>query len=154
MLTGPIFKYLSGALGIGVFVLAIYVLILRGTVADLEEDKANLTAWQDNAVTAVQTASGNSETTKDTAIVQINELGTSLVTLTDAIEDQNEAIDQLAWEREQAIHLANVERQRRLTAVREARERIEDFEARALVPAEDTEMAVREAQDQAFEGGH
>ena len=66
--------------------------------AKVRAQRDGLVTWQSDAVKAVAEASDNPDTTKDTAIGQVRELGHAYRASLDAIEDQNRTIDDMARE--------------------------------------------------------
>lgn len=151
-------RVLGGLLGGSLILAGILGLILAFKVRELNSAKEviqGLTEWQAEMVTTVRLAAGNPDVSKETAKGQVQQLGYDLIELTSTIENQNEAIDQLAATTQQAMKRAQEEKRRRAQAIARAEQLEAKLERQALysVPIDEMETRVREVQDQLYEAG-
>lgn len=131
----------------------IYIGIMHWRLSSVTDERDDLKEWQQETVLVIQDESGNPEVTPGTAKEQIRAMGRSLANLSDALDDQNAAVRDLARQRDEAIRRRQEEADRRAVAVANARELVKRMEARAATPAEDSDAAIREMQDEAYEEG-
>lgn len=127
----------------------------RATLADVKEDLQAAKDWQLEVISAVAVAADNPKVDGKTAIAQIQELGHTRVNLTNAIEDQNEAIVMIEQQSADALAIAEKAQKQRAAATRKAEALAAELRDRARVaaPADDMEAAVRKTQDELYEAG-
>lgn len=114
-----------------------------------------LEGWQGGMVTAIRLASGNDQVTKDTAQAQVQAMGTSLITLHNALKTSNDAVDRLAEDKRRADEAAAREGKLRAAAIATAERLQKQLNQRAQAPVSPDEMEaeVRRAQDAQYEAG-
>lgn len=140
------------AVCIGLSVLAFFLWIQNG---NLDRTVKQLQNWQNDMVTTVRLASGNSKVSKETARAQVQGMGNSLVVMHNAVKTQNEAITKLAAEKAEAEATAKREAAARADAIRTAKQLAKQLGEEALtpVPAQEMEQEIRRVQDLAYEAG-
>jgi len=106
-------------------------------------------------VQSIGLASGNQAVTAETAQAQVQAMGTSLVTLHNALRTSNDAVDRLAEETRRAREAAAREATARAAAIATAERLRVQLQERALTPVDPSEMEaeVRRAQDATYEAG-
>ncbi len=150
-----LFSALTSKIFGGLFLLSALTLgpgliVTRYRLAEARETVTALEQWQDDIVIAVRLAA-DAPTTKDTAAAQITALGNARRDLTAAIAAQNAAVEAIRAESDAALAVAEQARKDRAAAVR--RTEALAAELRRRPPAEDTDAAVRQSQDELYEAG-
>lgn len=127
----------------------------RGELADARATIADLLDWQMEMVDAVRLASNNPDVDETTAKAQVQELGIIRLELTNAIDNQNAAIEAMEAQTAAAMRAADEAERRRRSAVRKAERLKTELANRAMNPVAPAKMeqAVRDAQDILFEEG-
>lgn len=128
---------------------------LEDKLADARETIASLLDWQTEMVDAVRLASDNPDVDSTTAKAQVQELGTIRLELTNAVEMQNAALDEMERQSAEAFRLAQEAERKRRAVLRRNEQLQAELRAKARVPAPaaDMERAVRRTQDELFEEG-
>jgi len=129
--------------------------ITRGKLIDARETIAGLRSWQSELVDAIRLAAENPDVDSKTAKAQVQSLGYVRIKLTSAIKSQNEAIDALQEQSEQAMAAAREAERKRRAAVQQSKALQAELRRRAgfPVPADQLEAEIRRSQDQVYEAG-
>lgn len=147
--------FIALGLGLALVLAGFHIRTLNAKLEDARETIAALLDWQTGIVDAVRIASNNPDVDSTTAAAQVQELGIIRIELKNAVERQNEALDEMDRQSREAMRIAEQAERRRRQATAKADELRRKLEARAQIPApaERMEQAVRDAQDAAFREG-
>lgn len=126
-----------------------------GELNSAKEVIQRLEGWQGGMVQTIRLATGNDKVTEKTAQAQVQAMGTSLVTLHNALKTSNDAVDRLAEDKRRAEEAAAREAKARAAAIAQAEKLSKELKARAgaPVPVDQMEAEVRRAQDTLYEAG-
>lgn len=151
-------KVLGGALAGALVFSGVQTARLSWKTSELNSAKEviqGLTTWQGEMVTTIRLASGSPGTTKNTAKAQVQAMGTSLVTLHNALKTSNDAVDRLAEDKRRAEAVAAREAKARAAAIAAADKLKKELRDRAQAPVapDQMEAEVRRTQDALYEAG-
>jgi cysteinyl-tRNA synthetase len=151
-------KVLGGALAGALILSGVQTARLSWTKSELHSAKEviqRLEGWQGGMVQAIRLASGNAKVTEKTAQAQVQAMGTSLVSLHNALKTSNDAVDRLAEDKRRADEVAAREAKARAAAIRTAEQLRDQLRVQAQKPVApaDVEAEIRRTQDELFEAG-
>lgn len=151
-------KVLGGALAGSLLlsgVLGVELHMARGELNSAKEVIQRLEGWQGGVVQSIRLATGNPKVTNDTAQAQVQAMGTSLVSLNNALKSSNDAVDRLGEEKRAADLAAAREAKARAAAIATAERLSAQMKAGASKPVTQSEIEaeVRRTQTELYEAG-
>ena len=145
MLTRLLSPKILGGSHILAGILGILLAISQYRLSHAKEVIQGLTVWQGEMVDTVRLASGNSDTTRDTAKVQVQAMGQTIAGLHAAIQRSNDKVNEL-----EAASKAAIDAGKATARKREAELKTTERARDEILKSGGT---VRSIQDQVFEAG-
>lgn len=148
-------KVFGGLLVLSLVTLGPALLITRYRLAEARETITELVDWRMGIIDAIRVASDNPNVDGKTAAAQVQALGQTRVNLTNAVNDQNAAIEAIEQQSADALAAAADAERKRQAATKRAEDLAKELRNRARVPAPaaDMEAAVRRSQDEQWDAG-